>query len=250
VQPEAAHLIIPCYNEEARLDPAPIAALARSGRVSLLLVDDGSTDRTLARLSRLAATHPQAVRLLALPTNRGKAEAVREGMRRALASGAPVVGFADADFSTPPRELLRLLDLLEASRAAAVLGSRVARIGADIDHSTARYLLGRAFATLAALTLREPFYDTQCGAKWFRASPALDAALAVPFTSRWAFDVELLGRLLGVFGDHPPLARASLIEAPVHAWRHVGGSKVTPAEMSRTLREILRLLAASRRRPR
>ena len=52
-----------------------------------------------------------------------------------------------------------------------------------------------AGATLAALILRQPFYDTQCGAKLFRNTPALAGALSEPFRSPWAFDLELLGRL-------------------------------------------------------
>jgi glycosyltransferase involved in cell wall biosynthesis len=246
VQPEAAQLIIPCYNERVRLDPSRISELLAGDRVLVWLVDDGSTDDTWGLLSELAASHPGKVQSLRLPQNRGKAEAVREGLRRAIHAGARVVGYTDADFSTPPGELLRLLGLLESNQAGAVIGSRVARIGSTIEHSTTRYLLGRVFATLAALTLREAFYDTQCGAKWFRSTAALSAALETPFASRWAFDVELLGRLLGVFGGGPHLDRACVLEAPVHEWHHVRGSKVTPAEMSRALREILGLLAESR----
>jgi glycosyltransferase involved in cell wall biosynthesis len=246
VQTEAATLIIPCYNERARLDPSRIAELIADHRVTVLLVDDGSTDDTWGLVSELAASQPDRVQAMRLPRNQGKAEAVRQGMRQALAAGAPVVGYADADFSTPPGELLRLLGLLQRSQASVILGSRVARIGSNIEHSTVRYLLGRVFATLAARTLREAFYDTQCGAKWFRATGALTSALVPPFASRWAFDVELLGRLLGVFGRGPRLDRGSVLEAPVHEWRHVRGSKVTPAEMSRALREILGLLAESR----
>jgi dolichyl-phosphate beta-glucosyltransferase len=135
----------------------------------------------------------------------------------------------------------------------AVLASRVARLGATIHRSPSRHYLGRAFATLAALTLDAAVYDTQCGAKWFRVNDMTRAAFADPFTTRWAFDVELLGRLLGRFPVTRPASPISvddILEVPVRAWRDVKGSKLKPLDMARALGELARLAARSRRRPR
>jgi dolichyl-phosphate beta-glucosyltransferase len=74
-------------------------------------------------------------------------------------------------------------------------------------------------------------YDTQCGAKFFRATPALSRALDRPFRSRWAFDVELLGRLLS--GGAEALREDDLLEVPLRRWTHVGGSKLRPLAMLR-----------------
>lgn len=241
-------LVIPCYQEEHRLPSTSIAALLQHPDVTLWLVDDGSRDGTRARLASLAAAHPGRVRVLALGENQGKGEAVRRGMLEALRAGAHTVGYADADFATPPAELLRLLDHLAASpELDAVMGCRVARLGADVRRSPARHLLGRVFASAASLALRSPVYDTQCGAKWFRATLAFGAALERPFSSRWAFDVELLGRLLGVFGEGPHLAAGRIHEEPLREWRHVPGSKVTLVAVAQSGADVLTMLFRSRR---
>src|SRR5262249_4453984 len=133
---------------------------------------------------------------LHLTVNVGKGEAVRQGLLAAMRSGANVVGYADADLSTPPVELLKLLAHLQDERVQAVIGARVMLIGRRIERKRMRHYLGRIFASIAETILRMPFYDTQCGAKFFRTTPLLREALELPFTSRWAFDLELLGRLL------------------------------------------------------
>ena len=101
-----------------------------------------------------------------------------------------------------------------------------------------RHYLGRIFATVAANILRTPFYDTQCGAKLFRVTPMLESALAAPFVSRWAFDVELLGRLLiGTrYVAAVPIER--MREVPLEEWIDAGGSKVTGAAMVKTLADL------------
>ena len=88
-------------------------------------------------------------------------------------------------------------------------------LGYDIDRSAVRHYLGRVFATAASLILQARVYDTQCGAKLFRAGPALSDALATPFLSRWAFDVEFLGRLLIGSPAVPPLPLSAVVEVPL-----------------------------------
>lgn len=239
--------VVPCFEEAARLDRAALLALAQgSAPAGLILVDDGSRDSTPAILHALAEEHPELIESLVLPQNQGKAEAVRFGMRHALATGAALVGYLDADFSTPPAELVRLAQLMRAADCDVLMGSRVQLLGRRIERSNLRHYAGRVFATCASLTLGLPVYDTQCGAKLFRANPALASALERPFTSRWAFDVELLGRLLRPGAGVPPVGAERIREEPLLVWSDVAGSKLGPLAALRGGLELLRLTLKSR----
>ncbi len=243
--------VIPCFNEEKRLDRTRVAAFASDPRVSLVLVDDGSRDGTRAVLEEVSAAVPGKIDVLALPNNRGKGEAVRAGLLHALERGARMVGYADADLSTPPDELLRLQDELEAADLDLVLASRVLMVGRRIERKATRHYLGRVFATFAANILRTGFYDTQCGAKLMRDSAALRLALATPFISRWAFDVELLGRLLTGDQDVPGISVERMREVPIEEWIDKPGSKVDFRGMSASLVDLGRIeldLRARRKR--
>jgi dolichyl-phosphate beta-glucosyltransferase len=255
-------LVVPCYNEAARLDGAALVSLvswvndapvdgAPGIDIDLLLVDDGSRDDTGARLAALAQQAPERIRTLSLGINRGKAEAVRQGLRAALANGADVVGYFDADLSTPVSEVRRLLGILAGDEeAAAVIGARISLLGSDIQRSHVRHYLGRVFATVASLILRARVYDTQCGAKIFRRSAALDAALAQPFLSRWAFDVELLGRMLIGDASVAPIGESQFREVPLLSWRDVPGSKLNPRAMAGALKDLAEITADLARRRR
>jgi dolichyl-phosphate beta-glucosyltransferase len=241
-------VIVPCFNEAARLDAVAFARFAGSAR--LLFVDDGSTDGTPAVLEAIRARSPGEVDVLTLPRNRGKAEAVRAGFLRAIERGARVVGLLDADLSTPPEEMLRLIERMDAG-VDVLLGSRVALMGRRIERRAWRHYLGRVFATAASVVVAQPIYDTQCGAKLFRVTPLLAAVLEEPFRSSWIFDVELLGRMLVGMPGVGALAPARLKEEPLERWIDVEGSKVGAAAFARAPLELTRIalaLAARRKR--
>ncbi len=247
IDPALPVIVVPCFDEEKRLDPRAFADLAASGRVSLLFVDDGSTDGTTEILHDLRDSAP-AVDVLGLPANQGKGEAVRRGLLRAIESGSTVVGYYDADLATPPDELLRIVDhLLARPDVALVMGSRVRLLGRSIVRSPARHYLGRIFATLASLVLELPVYDTQCGAKVMRVSPALARALERPFRSSWIFDVELIGRLLAGEGKVEPVPATAFAEVPLQEYRNVRGSKIGARDMARALADLIVVRAELRR---
>lgn len=243
----AAVVVVPCYNEAARLRDAELVRLARAPQTSLLLVDDGSGDDTWSRLERIRALDPDGVRCVRRPRCGGKGEAVRTGLLAALESSPEVVGYLDADLSTPVDGMLRLVEVARRGPAEVVLGSRIRFLGTDIRRHAWRHYLGRVFATGASLALDLPVYDTQCGAKAFRVTPALRAALERPFRSRWAFDVELLGRLLRGDGSVPGVPRELLLEVPLDAWEDVAGSKVRPGGMLRAAVDLVSIALEMRR---
>lgn len=238
-------VVVPCFNEAERLDPQAFIDFARTRAAALLLVDDGSRDRTFDVLMQIRNAAPHGIITVArLEKNSGKAEAVRYGLARALEHGAPIVGYADADLSTPFAELSRLLEPVQRGAADIVLGSRVALLGAHIERTRARHYLGRVFATVASLILDLAVYDTQCGAKFFRDCSSLRSALAAPFSSSWAFDVELLGRLLLGGPGAPAVLAERIIEVPLREWRDVRGSHLKSRDMARAAVDLVRIRRA------
>ena len=242
-------IVVPCFDEADRLDPDGLTELAKRAGATLVLVDDGSTDATAAVLQRLVDADPERFVLLSLPTNVGKGETVRRGLRAGMDGGADVVGYYDADLATPPAEMARLVGILQdRPELGVVMGARVGLLGHAIDRSMVRHYLGRVFATLSSVVLGLDVYDTQCGAKVFRAGPPLKAALAKPFTSRWVFDVELLGRLHQGSAGVDGLPASAFLEVPLTEWRDVDGTKLSPRSGVRALADLLRIARSQRRR--
>jgi dolichyl-phosphate beta-glucosyltransferase len=234
-------IVVPCFNEERRLIGASFMPLIGQGGFRVLFVDDGSTDGTLGVLRAACALLGESATILQLELNQGKAEAVRRGLRAALEAGASVVGYLDADLATPASEMVRLVRHLGEGGAQAALGSRVALLGRHIERKASRHYLGRVFATLASIILDLRVYDTQCGAKAFAASPLLASVLEEPFNARWAFDVELIGRLLAGAKGLPGLPKEAFLEMPLRVWTDVAGSKLRPMHFPLLGLELLRI---------
>jgi glycosyltransferase involved in cell wall biosynthesis len=243
-------LIVPCHNEALRLRaPAFLGFAEAHPSVHLLFVDDGSTDGTFDLLERLRTDAPGAVDILRLPSRQGKGEAVRLGILEGLRRGSGFVGFWDADLATPLEAIDDFLAFAaERPDVEVILGSRVKLMGRDIRRQAWRHYLGRVFATGVSLTLDLPVYDTQCGAKLFRASDATAAVFERPFRSRWIFDVEVLARYLVLpVGPGDPSRRSRIYELVVPAWHHVPGSKLRWVDYFRSCFELAAIRRQYRR---
>ena len=182
-------IIIPAYNEEKRL-PATLAQVvqflgAQTYLAEVLVIENGSQDRTLQIAQEFAREYPQVQ--VIQETERGKGRAVRRGM---LAAGGEYRFMADADLSMPITETSRFLppklvdfDVAIASRESA---------GAIRYHEPLyRHLGGRAI-NLVIRTLALPgLHDTQCGFKCFRGAVAEDLFCQLTLTG-WSFDIEVL----------------------------------------------------------
>lgn len=236
-------IIVPCYNEEKRIDLDAFRRFVAEDRESrFLLVNDGSRDGTSAMLHALASELPGRIEVLDLARNSGKAEAVRQGMSAAAKSDAQFVGFWDADLATPLDEVDRFRRLLEKDEELEIVfGSRVKLMGRSIERRASRHYIGRIAATGISTVLGLAIYDTQCGAKMFRRNAHLAEVFATPFLTRWLFDVEIVARYRRLFATEGKEISRALYELPLQRWRDVEGSKVGATDFLRSGLDLLKI---------
>ncbi|HEV7860175.1 MAG TPA: dolichyl-phosphate beta-glucosyltransferase [Pyrinomonadaceae bacterium] len=192
--PPSHSIIIPAYNEAARISktlPVIFDYVDREIPGSeVIVVDDGSTDETVAvALKCFERAGRFETSLVRVEPNRGKGNAVREGL---LAARAPIALYSDADFSTPITEIQRLVNPILQDGCDLTFGSRaIDRSLIGVHQTRRREMGGRVFNRIVRLATGLPFWDTQCGFKAFRLStcrPIIEAALIDGF----GFDVEIL----------------------------------------------------------
>lgn len=235
--------MVPCYNEAGRLPVIEFRQFLETTDVDFVFVNDGSRDNTSAILSGLGKSCPERVTVLDETVNRGKAEAVRLGIEFALECGWKFVGFWDADLATPLTDIPQFLDVLERRpELDMIFGARVKLLGRYVERRAARHYLGRVFATFVSTMLDLPIYDTQCGAKMFRAQPFGKALFGAPFLSRWVFDVEIIARYLREVG--PERAAEGIYEFPLMRWVDVAGSKLKATDFLVAFFDVLRIRRA------
>ncbi len=209
-------IVIPSFNEELRL-PASlerIASYIRAQRPNseVLVVDDGSTDRTAAVVEAWRDRIPQ-LRVIPNGKNRGKGFSVQHG---SLEARGDVVLFTDADLSAPIEETEKLLAALSSYDVA--IGSRaVDRNLIEVHESVFREFAGIIFNKIVRTILRLPFVDTQCGFKAFRRERCR-IIFEQQTIERFGFDPELL-----YLARHHGL---SIKEVPVR-WAHSPATKVS-----------------------
>lgn len=215
-------IIIPAYNEEARLGRMldqylPFFDARYAGRYEVLVVVNGSCDRT-EEVVREYARGQSHIRAVVDTRPIGKGGAVILGFRQAQGR---LVGFVDADGATPPEAFQELVANIGA--ADAIIASRWlpgARI--SIAQSFKRRVASRLFNALVRLMFGLQISDTQCGAKLLTRA-AVHAILPHVGITQWAFDVDLLFQL----------KRAGFIikEIPT-TWRDVSGSSLRVGKAS------------------
>lgn len=184
----ALSLIVPAYNEEARLADtlATLAEHFETAGISyeIMVVDDGSTDRTVSVARDVARAWPR-VRVI-LADHRGKGHAVRVGV---LSARGRSVAFCDADLPVPPSDISQIVARLDAF--PVVIGSREVGHAERIGEPYSRHLMGRLFNALVRALALPGLQDTQCGVKAFTAECAR-AIFSRQLIDGFGFDVETL----------------------------------------------------------
>lgn len=233
--------VVPAYNEESRL-PSMLDETVEYLQVrqsndpeftwEIIVVDDGSKDKTADVVLGYARQHPE-VRLLRQPRNMGKGAAVQAGC---LHSRGKLILMVDADGATKISEFgaleTKLLDLQKINKQVVVVGSR-----AHMDDQTKanrtpiRQFLGLAFHILIYMSGVRGIKDTQCGFKLFSREAAI-WLFPNQHVTRWCFDPELL-----------VIARKKkmeIAEIPVE-WNEIEGSKMKVSGMIKMALDLMRI---------
>ena len=226
----AISVVIPAKDEEHRIAATLerfVAAAPVTGITEIIVVDDGSTDRTAAIVREFAQHPTPLVRLVQHERNRGKSASLRTGMQ---AAQGDLIALFDADLSVGPEHLADAVALIEGG-ADVVTGKRRQRETQPLVRQAGSRLFGLMQRTLVGL----PFFDTQCPFKVLRREVA-EQVIPHLFVDRWNFDVEFL-----VVAQNLGFVISELLVE----WVHVDGStiRLTPGyfiEQPRVLWQIRR----------
>jgi glycosyltransferase involved in cell wall biosynthesis len=219
-------ILIPAYNEEARIEPvlrefAQFFQKNYSGAFQLVVVLNGCRDNTLGVVQRVAKEF-SSIGWLDFPAPIGKGGALIEGLK--LAGNADLIGYVDADGATPPKAFLDLVGKIGA--ADCVIGSRWLP-GAVIHQSQTgnRQFASRVFHFIVQLLFWMNIRDTQCGAKVLKRAVVekIHPALRI---ADMAFDINLLYSM--------KRAGFKILEVPTE-WTDKVGSKVALGRSSLTM---------------
>ena len=215
-------LVIPAYNEEARIGNSLQLAAAYLNQTmykyEILIVDDGSIDNTIQ-----AVSGKENVKVIAQPHNMGKGAAVKAGM---LHAEGDICIFSDADFSTPVYEIEKVIQSINLG-ADVCIGNRALDSQMIRKHQPFyREFMGKTFNKFVQLLVINGISDTQCGFKGFTNQAAKDIFSKSKIPG-FGFDVEILyiAKVLGL----------NIAQVPVE-WYNDERSTVDP------VRDSLRML--------
>lgn len=221
-------IIIPCYNEETRINKSAFENFIKSSEnYHLCFVNDGSKDKTLDVLKAIQQTDQKKVSVIDMKRNSGKAAAVRAGARYLhTKSDIEHIGFIDADLSTDFEDFIALDDTLKRNTTLKmVFGSRAKDNDGDgIKKDPLRAIFSKVIKMCVFLILGLPIQDTQCGAKVFKKE-LIPVIYAKSFLSKWLFDVELFIRLKKYMGGKTQVMEV-IHEQALNRWVHVDDSKL------------------------
>lgn len=226
-------VVMPAYNEADYIGHTleeTAAFLERGGyEYEVLVINDGSRDATARVVAGCAAQYPK-IRLIDLPANRGKGEAVKRGVAEAT---YPVVLFMDADNSTSIAEWDRFQPVFESGAACVIASRHLPGSRIETPQPWMRRFLGSGYRALCRGLFGLTVSDINCGFKAYQTDLAKRIFPRLTMND-WTFDVELLCLL--------KTERARVVELPVR-WQHYGKASHLPPWRTalRTLNSLARL---------
>jgi glycosyltransferase involved in cell wall biosynthesis len=224
LEPFELCIVIPCYNEEKRLNIKRYTSfLKKHKHVLICFVNDGSTDATLKILTKIKSNFSENVSVISMEENSGKAESVRVGIMQCNTNfNFKKIAYLDADLATTLEECLEISKQV-TSEIVLAFGSRISKIDNNIERKKIRHFIGRIIATFISNQLKLNIYDTQCGCKIFERELS-NKVFSEKFISKWLFDVELFHRVILLYNTE----KMSVIsrEVPLKSWIDYDESKV------------------------
>lgn len=240
MKPEIS-IVVPAFEEEERLGRTveEILVFLRETRPTgeLIVVDDGSRDRTSEVAREVCAKFPEVrSKVLRYEQNRGKGFAVRTGLE---AAEADIALFSDADLSTPIGETEKICGPIASGEFDVTFGSRALdRSLIGVRQPWRREQSGKVFNLIVRMLTGLPFWDTQCGFKAFNMK-RFRPLLKLMTVDRFGFDVEFL--------SVAALKGLRLSEIPVR-WNHDERTKVSVFRDSQRMFNEVRLIRRNMRR--
>jgi dolichyl-phosphate beta-glucosyltransferase len=217
-------IVIPAYNEARRigdtLDRIYRFFKAKDYGCEVMLVDDGSTDNTVAVAQESALSREGKLKILKNGINRGKGFSVKNGILNATGE---YVLFSDADLSTPIEEIDKLFGLIKDGCDIAIGSRAIKGSTISIRQPWYREAMGKTFNFFVKLLLIKGFNDTQCGFKLFKGNIAREIASSMKIDG-FCFDVEMLYlakrkgyniRETGVVWKNSPESKVKLMSSPL-----------------------------------
>lgn len=233
-------LVIPVYNEEARLNFDYFKEISDLSGIFILFVNDGSTDRS-GELIECFVESITNCSYVSLSQNLGKAEALRCGfLELSVKPDIKYLGFLDSDAAFSVDDIIRISSLINSghynSRASNIWwwSSRKKNSNNQINRRLLRHLIGRLLSKIVQIGFDSLPYDTQSGFKLFQVTPALISILEYPMKTKWFIDMELLMRIKKVRDT-----TLEIKEFELSKWDDISGSKISLKSVFLIIRELV-----------
>lgn len=232
-------MVVPCFNEAHRFPIDYWKDMIHSEpSTHWIFVNDGSSDTTSLILEDIVKG--STAELVNNKKNLGKGNSIRQGFNHALGQSSEfkTFGYIDSDGAFSHVDLKRLIEMANELQFSeidydAILSSRVALAGRQINRNPVRHYIGRLVATFLTKDWADAPYDTQSGLKLFPNSTSFQTALTEPFKTKWFADIEILTRI-GIKNG----GSLSLWEEPLTSWSDISGSKLNFKHAPKLFREM------------